>query len=1420
MKNQRFRALMNPFALICALLAALLLAGPVRADDEVPPADPPSAETSSSGEESSSPADEAGTVSSEEAQPADGGEDETTEPAEETDDAEPAGEEVQPAGGVEVESAAPVEETEEAAPVVEAPALETTELPEEEQAVSAEGDETTSTADPYFYDKNGTRYDYLTIQDAIDNFETLKGVATIYVEYSATSYAGFVVDNVANLQSIVFEDYATGEDFDFTDSSTWPTIEGTVSISNQSLFFLGGFNITANTAGSVVTYSSVDHGELVFVNIENTGSGAGISVSDDSGKVFMSMVNVNGGDAGGAVFGENGDPIAGDVYLDDCSFSGSGGTGLSVVASGLITLEGVSVFENGGSGALLEGKGALVANSTFFNNGGGDTASSALRFESSAPGNLTISEVQVHTNSGYGIYASVQGSVAISRTVVTNSGNTGIYLDTCQEDGGACTNPSTGVVTLTDVGSYYSAYDVQGYGLQIENAKGAITLIRTYVNYNGDDDTASGGAFLRNSIGPAVYAVNLDYSGARDNSSNGLIIFTRGAVTLKDAGAVRNKGEYGAYIDNTGGTAAVTITSTPDIGSGFGYNYSSVAGLWVQSNGVIKLSDIYVSGNSGAGIHLDNTGSSASASVTVTGGSYSNNSGGDGLNITSKGTITVTLTNKNVNNNGGNGINLDNSSATSAKAVTVDGGYYQENQLNGIFIVSKGLVTIKNIQVNNNQGGDGININNSFASTALGVPITTTRSGWYTNINNNAGSGIVILTKGQITLMKTGANDNGAGGAVLDNQSTGGTGGIILTNCSFYRNYQSVSGTAGLEIDTNGEVKLTNVYANENGNDTYSSGGANIQNLPASGAGKNVTITNSDFNENHGDGLVVQSQGIITLKDFDATRNNGSGASLENHTAPDKTPKAVTITNGEFNENSSGFGLRVESKGAITLTNINARNNGLYGAQLNNAYANMKGGVTLVGKDDSDQFNDNGTFGLSIFTNGKIAVTHIQVNGNQQHGAVLDNDSGTSQTVTIKDAEFNDNMDEDDVTYDYGLYVISKGVITLSSVRADRNGSDSPSVPVINGVLLDNSAQNGVGVTIIDLSTQNNEGGGLFVNTTGAITVKNVFINQNSGKGAYLRNDASGSSAAVNITNTTSTPNCFDDNGDTGLEVKSNGIITLTSFEAYYNGGDGVILDNRSAATPKAVNVKTGDVIANYDGGSGLFILSDGAVTVTSINAQGNSADGVFINVDGNVTLNQVNAQGNSDDGIEVISHGNVVLKSITGGNNTNNGLTVNNTGGTGTVTMDKAKLENSFYGNGGNGVEIQSKGKVSLRYVSATNNQEAGIWIDTYQFGVGTGTVTVKDASIHSNQMQGIYVTSASTITFNKVYGFNNGAAGDYDGAELYSHDSPALLSYCGFHGNTGNGLQVDSDGYNFKNVYWYGNDTNSNGDLNLNIL
>jgi hypothetical protein len=85
---------------------------------------------------------------------------------------------------------------------------------------------------------------------------------------------------------------------------------------------------------------------------------------------------------------------------------------------------------------------------------------------------------------------------------------------------------------------------------------------------------------------------------------------------------------------------------------------------------------------------------------------------------------------------------------------------------------------------------------------------------------------------------------------------------------------------------------------------------------------------------------------------------------------------------------------------------------------------------------------------------------------------------------------------------------------------------------------------------------------------------------------------------------------------------------------------------------------------------------------------------------------------------------------------------------------------------------------------------------------------------------MQGVYVTSASTITFNKVYGFNNGAAGDYDGAELYSHDSPALLSYCGFHGNTGNGLQVDSDGYNFKNVYWYGNDTNSNGDLNLNIL
>lgn len=1393
MKNQRFRAFMYPFALVCAMLAASLLTSPVRADDEVPPADPPSAETSSSGEETSSPADEVVTAS---------------------------GEEVQPAGGVEIDTAAPAEETEEAAPMIEAPAVATTEMPEE-LVVSAAGEESSSAADPYFYDKDGERWDYTTIQDAIDNFEPLNGVSTIYVEYSATSYAGFVVDNVANLQSIVFEDYATGEDFDYNDPSTWPTIAGTVSVSNQPLFFLGGFNITANTADSVVTYSNVDHGELVYVNIENTGSGTGLSVSDDSGKVFMSMVEIDGGDAGAAVFGKDGDPITGEVYLDDCTFSHSSGTGLSVVAGGLITLEGVSVFENGGSGARLNGKGALIANSTFFNNGGENTASSALRFESSAPGKLTISEVQVLTNSGYGIYASVQGNATISRTIVTNSGNTGIYLDTCQESSGACTNPSTGVVTLTDVESTYNASVVTGYGLHIVNAKGAITLIRTYGSYNGDDETASGGAFLRNSIGPAVYAVNLDYSGFRNNSSDGLKIFTRGAVTLKDVGAVRNKGEYGAYIDNTGGTAAVSITSTPGLGSNYGYNTSTIAGLWVQSNGAITLSGIYASGNIGAGIHLDNAGSSASANVSVTGGAYSNNSGGDGLNVSSKGTISVTLTDHDANNNGGNGIDLDNSSAASAKAVTVDGGNYGNNQLTGIRIVSKGLVTIKNVQVYDNQGGgDGININNSSSPTSAGVILTTTISGKSNNINNNSGNGISILTKGVITINKTYSNNNGASGAVLDNQSTGGTAGVTITDCSFDRNHQPASGTAGLEIDTNGEVKLTNVSTYENGNDTYSSGGANIQNIPASGAGKNVTITNSEFNENRGDGLVVQSLGILTLKDSESSRNNGSGASLENHIAPDKTPKAVTITNGEFNENSSGYGLRVESKGAITLTNVDARSNSLYGAQLNNAYANMKGGVTLVGKDDSDRFNENGQFGLNIFTNGKIAVTHIQVNGNQQHGAVLDNDSGTSQTVTIKDAEFDDNMDEDDATYDYGLYVISKGVITLSSVRADGNGSDSPSVPVTNAVLLDNGAQNGVGVTIIDLSTQNNEGDGLFVNTTGAITVKNVLINQNSGKGAYLRNDASGSSAAVSITNTTSTPNCFDDNGDTGLEVKSNGIITLTSFEAYYNGGDGVILDNRSAATPKAVNVTSGNVVANYDGGSGLFIMSDGAVTVTAIYAQSNSADGVFINADGNVILNQAEALGNSDNGIEVLSRGNVVLKSIIGGNNTNNGLVVDNTNGTGTVTVDKTALENVFYSNDGNGVEIKSKGNVSLRYISATENHKAGIWIDTYQYGVGTGTVTVKDASVHSNQMQGIYVTSASTITFNKVYGFNNGAAGDYDGAELYAHDSPALLSYCGFHGNTGNGLQVDSDGYNFKNVYWYGNDTNSNGDLNLNIL
>jgi hypothetical protein len=162
-----------------------------------------------------------------------------------------------------------------------------------------------------------------------------------------------------------------------------------------------------------------------------------------------------------------------------------------------------------------------------------------------------------------------------------------------------------------------------------------------------------------------------------------------------------------------------------------------------------------------------------------------------------------------------------------------------------------------------------------------------------------------------------------------------------------------------------------------------------------------------------------------------------------------------------FYSSVSGSGLDIASKGNISLSGVEARwNNNGHGADLNNGGANGKGTVTIIGNSNDENnkyFNDNGTFGLQIISNGSVVVKNIESKWNGSFGAFIDNSSAkTPQSVTLSSTIFDENAQS---TEGWGLKVLSKGSITGFEVSAHTNGRfDNDSE---YGILLDNCIDDG-----------------------------------------------------------------------------------------------------------------------------------------------------------------------------------------------------------------------------------------------------------------------------------------------------------------------------------------------------------------------
>lgn len=285
-------------------------------------------------------------------------------------------------------------------------------------------------------------------------------------------------------------------------------------------------------------------------------------------------------------------------------------------------------------------------------------------------------------------------------------------------------------------------------------------------------------------------------------------------------------------------------------------------------------------------------------------------------------------------------------------------------------------------------------------------------------------------------------------------------------------------------------------------------------------------------------------------------------------------------------DGASESGIIVYASGDMTLSNVDSQNNtgtapgGLDGATLTN-YAPGTGNVTV----NNSTFNSNQRNGLLIGAARAISINNVTANGNgvNADGALLDNRYGSPspQSVTFTGTNtFNDNGS--------GVTVLTKGPIVVHEITAsgsrratgmgayfDNHWADSPQ-PV---------SMLGSGHVF-----NNNLGGGMAVNSLGAIRAENIYASDNGYWGTVLANNYEGGRGALTL----SGDNLFAHNGRSGLNAFSNGTIALFGISVDRNAWDGVW-----TSTPYGASINCAKIYSSEEYGidassvSGPLTLND-----------------------------------------------------------------------------------------------------------------------------------------------------------------------------------------------------------------------------------
>jgi len=274
-------------------------------------------------------------------------------------------------------------------------------------------------------------------------------------------------------------------------------------------------------------------------------------------------------------------------------------------------------------------------------------------------------------------------------------------------------------------------------------------------------------------------------------------------------------------------------------------------------------------------------------------------------------------------------------------------------------------------------------------------------------------------------------------------------------------------------------------------------------------------------------------------------------------------------------------------------------------------------------------------------------------------------------------------------------------------------------------------------VTLNDLAFTNTGSDGVTVVTTGNIELNNVESSGNN-KGAHLDNSSGGSGVEVKITGSS-----FHDNL-TGLEVLSNGDVSLADVEASYNASTGAsILANGDTTLSHST--------FSWNGVNGLTVNSAGDVTLYDVDAGHNGSTGGVLASGGDLTIDYSSFNFNAGSGLDAQAANMLTLTGVQANGNGGTGLTL-------VAGRDANLTDVEASQNGAQGAAVWADWNINVDSSVFAGNGDDG----TYLYSLN-GDISVDCSSFRDNDGYGVNADTHNVLDLSGDT-FSGNSAGDYN--------------------------------------------------------